>query len=62
MGDIVNLRMARKRARRQQDEQMANANRLAHGQQAHVRKLEANKQAKARRDLDQHRIDTGDGR
>ena len=40
----------------------ADANRLAHGQPKHRRKLEAARQAKASRDLDQHRIETGDGR
>ncbi|MFI4960538.1 MAG: DUF4169 family protein [Hyphomicrobiales bacterium] len=40
----------------------ADANRLAHGQLQHQRKLEAAQQAKASRDLDRHRIDKGDGR
>lgn len=62
MAELVNLRTARKRAKRQQDEQRSNANRLAHGQPKHVRELEAEKQAKASRDLEAHRIDTGDRR
>jgi hypothetical protein len=59
MADVINLRTARKRARREQDAQRADANRLAHGQPKHVRALEAQKQAKAERDLDRHRIDSG---
>ena len=35
------------------------ANRLAHGQPKRGRKLEAAQQAKASRDLDLHRIDSG---
>lgn len=60
MAELVNLRTARKRAKRQQDEQRANANRLIHGQPKHVRALDQAQQAKAARDLDQRRIDTGD--
>lgn len=62
MAELVNLRIARKRAKQQQDEQRANANRLAHGQRKHRRKLEAAQHAKASRDLDLHRIDQGEGR
>ncbi|MDP2411365.1 MAG: DUF4169 family protein [Pseudolabrys sp.] len=62
MVELVNLRTARKRAQRAQDEKRADAHRLAHGQPAHLRKLEATQQAKAERALDGHRIDTGDGR
>ncbi len=62
MAELINLRAARKRAQRQKDEQRASANRLAHGQSKRVRSLEAEKQAKASRDLEAHRIDEGDGR
>ena len=62
MAELVNLRAARKRAKRQQDDQRANANRLAHGQAKRLRKLKDAQQVKAGRDLDQHRIETGDGR
>ena len=62
MAELINLRTARKRAKRQQDERRAEANRLAHGQPKHVQEIEAEKQAKASRDLDGHRIDTGNGR
>lgn len=62
MAEPVNLRAARKAAKRRQDDQRANANRLAHGQPKRLRKLENALQTKASRDLDQHRIDQGDGR
>ena len=62
MAELVNLRMARKRAKQQQNDTRANTNRLAHGQPKHRRKLEAAQKAKASRDLDRHRIETGDGR
>ena len=62
MAELVNLRMARKRAKQRQDDLRADSNRLTHGQPKHRRKLAAAQQAKASRDLDQHRIDKGGGR
>jgi Domain of unknown function (DUF4169) len=62
MVELVNLRIARKRAKKRQDDLRADTNRLAHGRPKHRRKLEAAQQAKAGRDLDRHRIDKGDGR
>jgi DNA-binding helix-hairpin-helix protein with protein kinase domain len=62
MAEIVNLRMARKRAARSKAEQHAAEQRMAHG----VSKLEHDKAAadlnKARQTLDQHRIEPGDRR
>ncbi|MCK9919662.1 DUF4169 family protein [Microbacteriaceae bacterium K1510] len=60
MAELVNLRTVRKRAKRQQDERHAAANRLTHGQPKHVRSLDQAREAKATHNLDQHRIDTGD--
>lgn len=60
MAEVVNLRTIRKRAKRKRDEERANANRLVHGQPKHVHSLEQARQAKARRDLDRHQIDTGE--
>lgn len=60
MAEVINLRTVRKRAKRQQDDQRAHANRLAFGGSKRVRKLEEAKQAKANRDLDQCRIEIGD--
>ena len=62
MAELLNLRIARKRAKQRQENQDANANRLAHGQPKDLRKLAAAQEAKAASDLDQHRIDKGDGR
>jgi len=60
MAEVINLRTVRKRAKRQQHDQRANANRVAFGEPKHVRKLETEQRAKARRDLDQCRIEIGD--
>lgn len=60
MGDLVNIRIARKRSKRRQAEQQAAANRLAHGRSKAQRALEQSRRDKARGILDQHRIDTGD--
>ncbi|HEY5215891.1 MAG TPA: DUF4169 family protein [Pseudolabrys sp.] len=62
MAELVNLRAARKRAQRLQDDQRASVNRLAHGQPTRLRELEDAQQVKAGRDLDQHRIEPGDDR
>jgi hypothetical protein len=62
MGDIVNLRRARKQAERQLAERTASANRLRHGRSQAERELETKRDVKARRDLDRHRIETGDER
>ena len=60
MVEVINLRTVRKRAKRQQHDQRAHASRLAFGQPKHVRKIEAAHKAKARRDLDRHRVEIGD--
>lgn len=62
MAELVNLRTARKQAKRRQDDQRAHARRIAHGQPKRLRKLEAAQREKASRDLDQRRIEPGDGR
>ena len=62
MAEVINLRTARKRAKRLEDDARANANRLAHGQPQHVRKLETAQRDKAAKTLDQHRMDRGDDR
>jgi hypothetical protein len=61
MGDLVNLRTARKRAKRRRAEQTAAANRLGFGRSKLERNLTQSKSDKAQRSLDQHRIETGDG-
>jgi hypothetical protein len=60
MGDVIKLRAARKQAKRLRDEKRAAGNRLLHGRSKAERSLGVARDAKARRDLDQHRVDTGD--
>lgn len=62
MTDLVNLRTARKRAKRRQQDVAAHANRLAHGRPTAERKGDAANRDRASRILDQHRIETGGGR
>jgi len=62
LGNVVNLRQARKQARREQDAQRAAANRLRHGLSKAEHKLEAAREGKARLDLDRRRVETGDER
>jgi hypothetical protein len=60
MGDIIKLRAARKQANRLREEKRASANRLLHGRSKAERNLDAAHEAKARLDLDRHRVETGD--
>jgi hypothetical protein len=62
MGDIINLRKARKAAEREREQTLAAANRLKHGRSRAERGLVSSRNAKARRDLDRHRVETGDER
>jgi hypothetical protein len=60
MGDVIKLREARKQGKRLRDEKRAVENRLRHGRTKAERNLGVARDAKARSDLDQHRVDTGD--
>ena len=60
MGDVVNLRTARKRATRARDAARAADNRATHGRSKIERLLSEARVDKARRELDQHRIEKGD--
>jgi hypothetical protein len=60
MGDVIKLRVARKQTKRLRDEKRAAANRLLHGRSKAERNLDDARDAKARHDLGQHRVDTGD--
>jgi Domain of unknown function (DUF4169) len=60
MGDVIKLREARRKAKRLRDQKGAAANRLLYGLTKAERKLDAARDAKARRNLDQHRVDSGD--
>jgi hypothetical protein len=60
MAEIINLRRARKRMVRQQDARRAAENRIVHGRSKAERDLAEARRGKARRDLEQHRIDRGE--
>lgn len=62
MGEIVNLRKARKQARKVQEAERAAANRITHGRTKAERTLQATRAEKTRRLLDAHKIDPGDVR
>ncbi len=64
MGELVNLRAVRKRAKRREDAARANTNRLSYGQPKHARDLATSQRMQTSRDLDGHRLerDDGDGR
>ena len=61
MGHVVNLRTIRKQAKRRRAEQEAAGNRLAHGRSKSERSLQGAQSDKARKDLEHHRIERGDG-
>ena len=58
--EIVNLRTARKRARRDNDEKEAATRRVVHGTPKALRQEIEAKRDKATRDLDAHRRDKAD--
>jgi hypothetical protein len=60
MGELVNLRTARKQAKRRHAEADAAIKRLVHGRSKSERMLERSRDEKARKDLDQKRIGTGE--
>ncbi len=62
MADVVNLRVARKRAARNKAESRAAENRHAHGVSKLERARTAADRDKTSQTLDQHRIETGDRR
>jgi hypothetical protein len=62
MAEVINLRTARKRQKRRQDDQTAAANRLSSGRSKAARALERARTDKAHRTFVQHRIETGDDR
>jgi hypothetical protein len=61
MGDVVNLRTERKRAERRQKADKAAEQRLRHGKSKNERALASARTSRAERDLDLHRLETGDG-
>jgi Domain of unknown function (DUF4169) len=60
VAEIVNLRIARKRANRQLSEKRAAAARVSHGMSKTDRTLAKANKEKIRRELDEHRIETGE--
>jgi hypothetical protein len=58
--DIVNLRLARKQAQRRKKEDVAAAQRVAHGTPKALRQETEARRNKARRELDGHRRDPAD--
>lgn len=62
MGDVINLRRFRKRAAKQRDVERAAANRIVHGRTKAQRGLEASETEKSHRDLNAHKIETGETR
>jgi hypothetical protein len=60
MAEIVNLRTARKRAKRQEQAELAAQARVSHGMSKTERALARSMQSKVRRELDEHRIETGE--
>jgi len=61
MSEIVNLRIARKQAKRRQAEQEAARRRAERGRPRTERTLTQAKTAKGDKDLDQHHIEKGGG-
>jgi hypothetical protein len=61
MGHVVNLRTARKQAKRREAEQEAARSRLAYGRPKGDRMRQRSENDKAQKDLEQHRIERGDG-
>jgi hypothetical protein len=60
MGDVINLQRIRKRAAKQREDERATANRALHGRTKAERLLEASEAEKRRRELDAHKIETGE--
>jgi hypothetical protein len=60
MAEIVNLRVARKRANRLRSEKLAAKTRVSHGMSKADRVLARSNREKIRRELDEHRIETGE--
>ena len=60
MGDVLNLRLARKKRDRQREADNAAARRLLHGRSKAERKLEGAQRDKSASNLDGHRIGNGE--
>lgn len=60
MAEVVNLRNARKRANRRREEKRADAARVSYGLSKIERAIAKTETAKFRRELDEHRLETGE--
>lgn len=60
VAEIVNLRIARKRADRRRSEERAAVARVSHGMSKAERMLAKANRDKIRREVDEHRIETGE--
>jgi hypothetical protein len=60
MGEIVNLRKVRKDAKKREKEKSAAANRMVHGRSKAERISEAKTISMLNRNLDRHKIESGD--
>ena len=60
MGDVVNLRRARKTVARQQKADVAAGNRIFHGRSKAERVLQETRRDLSARDLDGHRLGSGE--
>jgi hypothetical protein len=60
MGEVVNLRLERKRKRRVESAGKATEQRVLHGISKNERSLEEARGKREKLNLDQHRLDSGD--
>jgi hypothetical protein len=60
MGEIVSLRKVRKEIKKRDDAERAAANRIVHGRTKAERTLEQARAAKTNRNLDGHKVESGD--
>jgi hypothetical protein len=60
MGEVVNLRIERKRKRRSEGAEKATEQRVLHGISKSEDSLKEARDKRAKLNLDQHRLDTGD--
>lgn len=62
MAELINLRLARKRAQRRKDERQADNNRLVHGEPKTLREGRRLEDERSDRAIDAHRREREDGK
>jgi hypothetical protein len=60
MGEVINLRKARKQAKKREDAERAASNRAVHCQTKAEKTFETTRAEQMRRHLDAHKLDSGD--